>query len=240
MFRRNLTSHAEKYVKTLFGIHRVEDAFQRLDKLTQEEARMAETETLMIAARIDENVVHLGANVAGMTGQLQSARADVQGVGHGVRLIHAGELFFSSLAPESVLSLTRSDVTGGREDIQVVLKYVSDINRSYSPNFITIDHESLTSRIGNESRKDLRRWIDAPDPSSNLYIASDAHHEGTAAWCTEGKTFADWMESGSLLWIHGKRKYTITVVLIVTDDSWIGSWLWKDNSQVCCPSRRVA
>jgi Zn-dependent alcohol dehydrogenase len=40
-----LTFHAEKYVKKLFGIHRVEDAFQRLDKLTQEEARMAEVET---------------------------------------------------------------------------------------------------------------------------------------------------------------------------------------------------
>jgi hypothetical protein len=43
------------------------------------------------------------------------------------------------------------------------------------------------------------------------------------------------MESGSLLWIHGKRKYTITIVLIVTNDSWIGSWLWEDYSQVRCP-----
>ena len=48
------------------------------------------------------------------------------------------------------------------------------------------------------------------------------------------------MESGSLLWIHGKRKYTITVVLIVTDDSWIDSWLWEDYSQVRYPPRRVA
>jgi hypothetical protein len=98
----------------------------------------------------------------------------------------------------------------------------------------------MTSLIGHESRKDLRQWIAAPDPSSNLYTASDAHHEGTASWCTEGKTFADWMESGSLLWIHGKRKYTITIVLIVTNDSWIGSWLWEDDSQVRYPPRRVA
>ena len=110
-----MTFNAEKYVKELFGIHRVQDAFQRLDKLTQEEARMAEAETLMIAARIDENVIHMGANVAGMTGQLQIAHADVQGVGQEVRLMHAGDLFFSSLAPETVLNLTRLGVTGARE-----------------------------------------------------------------------------------------------------------------------------
>jgi hypothetical protein len=211
-----LTFHAEKYVKELFGIHRVEGAFQRLDKLTQEEARIADVEILTVAARIDENVVQMGANVAGMAGQLQGTHVDVQGIGHEVRLIHAGDLFFSTLAPESVLNLTRLGVTEAREEIkeevQVVSKHVSDLNRSCSPNPISADHKSVTSRVGNESRRDLRKWIDPPDPSSNLRTASDAHHQGTAAWCTEGKTFANWMASGSLLWIHGKRKYTIAVV----------------------------
>jgi hypothetical protein len=105
---------------------------------------------------------------------------------------------------------------------------------------IAADHESLTSRIGNESRKDLRQWVDPPDPSSNLRTASDSHHEGTAAWFTEGKTFTNWIASGSLLWIHGKRKYTITVVLIVTNEFRIDSWLWEDNSQVRYPPLRVA
>ncbi|KAN0138147.1 hypothetical protein V8E53_004036 [Lactarius tabidus] len=58
--------------------------------------------------------------------------------------------------------------------------------------------------IGAISHKVLRQWIDPPDRSSNFYAASDAHHEGTAAWCTEGKIFSKWMASGSLLWIHGK------------------------------------
>jgi hypothetical protein len=44
------------------------------------------------------------------------------------------------------------------------------------------------------------------------------------------------MESGSLLWIHGKRKYTITVVLIITHDSRIDSWRWEDYSQVRYPT----
>ena len=102
------------------------------------------------------------------------------------------------------------------------------------------DHESLTSPIGNESRKDLRQWINPTDPSTNFCTASEAHHKGTAAWCTEGKTFADWMASGSLLWIHGKRKYTIIAVLIVAHGSWIDSWLREDRPQVRYTPGRVS
>ncbi|KAH8999587.1 hypothetical protein EDB86DRAFT_2756367, partial [Lactarius hatsudake] len=50
----------------------------------------------------------------------------------------------------------------------------------------------------------LRKWIAPSDPSVNYNTASDAHHEGTAAWCTKGSTFAEWKASGSLLWVHGK------------------------------------
>ena len=48
--------HAEKYFKKLFGMKGVEDALQRLDKLTQEEARMAAAEALTIARGIDDKV----------------------------------------------------------------------------------------------------------------------------------------------------------------------------------------
>ena len=47
------------------------------------------------------------------------------------------------------------------------------------------------------------------------------------------------MASGSLLWIHGKRKYTIAVVFIVANDSWIYSRLWKDDPQVRYPPIQV-
>ena len=79
----NLTFHAEKFSKRLFGINRLNDAFQQLDKLTKEEALMAEAEVLVIAARIDKNVEDI-----------------VEGV------------------------------TEAGENMQVVLKYVSDLNRS--------------------------------------------------------------------------------------------------------------
>jgi hypothetical protein len=126
--------------------------------------------------------------------------------------------------------------------IQQMLNQVSDRNRMRSSNLCTADHKSLTSVTGNElPTKDLRKWIAPPDPSVNYNTACSAHHEGTAVWCTEGNTLADWKTSGSLLWIHGKRTYPITAPgLIVTNDSWIDSWLWKEYSQVCHPSPSCA
>ena len=47
---------AEKYLEELVGRKDVEDAFQRLDKLTQEVARMAAAEALKITHRIDDKV----------------------------------------------------------------------------------------------------------------------------------------------------------------------------------------
>jgi hypothetical protein len=93
-----------------------------------------------------------------------------------------------------------------------------------------------TSLTGSELRKDMRKWITPPDPSVNYIAATDAHHEGTAAWCTKGNTVADWKTSGSLLLIHGKRTYLsrhrLSLILFSTNDSWTDSGVWEEYSLV--------
>ena len=135
---------AEKFLKRLFGINRLDDAFQRLDTLTHEEARMAEAETLEIAARTDKNVIEMAANVAvmgeevkdghvimaGVNDKVEIAHAETQAVHREVSLIKTGDIFCSSLTLGCVLTLTRLGVTEAREEIQVVFKHVSDLNRS--------------------------------------------------------------------------------------------------------------
>ena len=87
------------------------------------------------------------------------------------------------------------------------------------PNLIVSDYEELTLLTGNDLRKEFRKWIAPPDPSVNYNAASDAHHEGTAAWFTTGNAFANWDTTGSLLWISGKRTCLANVsVLIATND----------------------
>jgi hypothetical protein len=83
--------HAERYLKKLFGLKYVEDALQRLDKLTQEEARMAAAEALTITRGIDDKVNDVDERLGG--------------VDHKVGSVIQGELCFYLLAPEFFLNL---------------------------------------------------------------------------------------------------------------------------------------
>ena len=64
---------SEKYAKTLIGKTEMEDALKRLDKLTQEEARMAAAENLKATHAVDERVK----GVAGSVVVIDSRVADV-------------------------------------------------------------------------------------------------------------------------------------------------------------------
>ena len=55
--------NSEKYLKRLFGRTDIEDALSRLDKLTQEEARMAIMEVLKVAYHVEGGVKTVGDNV---------------------------------------------------------------------------------------------------------------------------------------------------------------------------------
>ena len=58
--------------------------------------------------------------------------------------------------------------------------------------------------------RDILKWFSPPDPSINFNIGCEVQHEGTAAWFFQGAIFKDWMSFGSLLWIHGKRKFFLS------------------------------
>ena len=53
----------EKYLNKILGRTDIEDALSRLDKLTQEEARMATVEVLKVAHHIEEGVKTVSDNV---------------------------------------------------------------------------------------------------------------------------------------------------------------------------------
>ena len=95
----------EKYLKKLFGRKDVEDALQRLDKLTQEEARMAAAEALTIARGIDDSVKDVDERVKGVDIKIESMDDKVQGVDHKVGSVIQGVLYFHSMVTETVLSL---------------------------------------------------------------------------------------------------------------------------------------
>jgi uncharacterized protein YoxC len=75
-----LTGCSEKYFKKLTGNRDIEDSLERLDKLTQEEARMASAEQLKMTHSVDGKVMGVDDRVRGVEGQVQCVRGDVQDV----------------------------------------------------------------------------------------------------------------------------------------------------------------
>ena len=77
----------ENYLKKFFGIKEVEDALQRLDKLTQEEVRMAAVEALTITRGIDDKVNDVGERLEGVDERVQSVDVKVEGIDDKVLIV---------------------------------------------------------------------------------------------------------------------------------------------------------
>ena len=67
------------------GNREIEDSLERLDKLTQEEARMASAEQLKMTHIVDGKVTDVDDRVRGVEGQVEGVRSDVQDVGVNVQ-----------------------------------------------------------------------------------------------------------------------------------------------------------
>ncbi|KAF9066363.1 hypothetical protein BDP27DRAFT_1330636, partial [Rhodocollybia butyracea] len=52
---------------------------------------------------------------------------------------------------------------------------------------------------------DIRKWLKAPDPSTNFVAACDKRTPGTGEWIFSDPQFVEWREATSgILWIQGK------------------------------------
>ncbi|KAH9036410.1 hypothetical protein EDB84DRAFT_1186072 [Lactarius hengduanensis] len=182
---------AKKFLTKLAGRRDIEDALQRLDKLTQEEACMAIAEVLRLAHNVDDHVKGIsdqveGVNkgIQGVDGKVVGVDERVQGVDHKIQAVDDRVIQVSDrvgVVNDNVeLIIDERSAT-----IKRIVNSVNDIHR-------------------NQLRHDLRNWLTPPDPSVNYNTACGAHHKGTAAWLTRGDAFNGWMASGCLLWVHGK------------------------------------
>ena len=96
---------SEKYLKKLMGNTDIEDSLSRLDKLTQEEARMASAELLKMTHGVDGKVMGVDNRVKSVEGKVEDVRSDVHDVGNKV---------------EERIQDVRGDVQDVRGDVQDV------------------------------------------------------------------------------------------------------------------------
>ena len=85
-------SFSEKYLKKLIGKNDIEDALKRLDRLTQEEARMAAAQHLKVTNTIDirvgriaENVIDINDRVTGIDDKVTGVDTHLAGVDNRVK-----------------------------------------------------------------------------------------------------------------------------------------------------------
>jgi methyl-accepting chemotaxis protein len=88
---------SEKYLKKLIGRTDIEDALKRLDRLTQEEARMAAAQVLNVANTVDDkvqgiadNMVSMDSRVAGVDDRVKDVNDQVKDVNDKVAAVIDG------------------------------------------------------------------------------------------------------------------------------------------------------
>jgi hypothetical protein len=190
----------------------MEDAQKRLDKLTQEEARMASAQVLKVAHAVDDRVRGVTDDVLGVDNRMAGVDNRIASVDERIRamddkvaaVIDSAHHIFNSVS--KVFDSMRLDGKDTRLVMQQTATDVDQVKRSSSSKHIDTRYTGSSVPTGDQLRRDLRRWISPPDPSTNHIIACRAHHKGTATWFFQGSIYNEWKSSPSLLWVYGKRE----------------------------------
>ena len=189
---------AEKFAKKLLGENEIEAVIQRLDRLTDDEARMTVAQTLQVVHGLINNVKVVMDGMQVLPARCQLAGivwADGKASTSDIRQslgMPGLELIFIMLTGDP--SYDARDDERDKQNQALVLPYLRDSCCRYR-----------VCMTGDQLQRDIRSWLSPPDPSTNHNIVCDSHRAGSSTWFTQDATFDEWRSTGSLLWIHGKR-----------------------------------
>ena len=114
IYESRLTPDLERFFKTLTGNTEIEDSLEKLDKLTQEEVRMACAEQLKMTHIVDGKVMVVDDRVKGVDDRVKGVEGKVQDVCDDVQDV-------------------RGNVQDVRGDVRDVDDKLDQVNRSLSP-----------------------------------------------------------------------------------------------------------
>ena len=139
---------SEKYLKKLIGRTDIEDGLKRLDKLTQEESRMAAAENLKVTHAVDDRVkgvadtvAGIDNRVAGVDDRVASVDERVAGVGDQVAGVDERVLGVDErvLGVDERVAGVGDQVAGVDDRVQRAANDVDEIKRWSSINLISAD-----------------------------------------------------------------------------------------------------
>ena len=208
------------------GNRDIEDSLERLDKLTQEEARMSSAELLKMTHGVDGKVMGVDDRVKGVEGKMQVIRENVQDVRDDMQGVRDNMQSVGNDVQDVCVNMrdvgdkvqdVDDRVQDIGKDISIKVQGVDDkldqANRSLF--LFTLSHhpDGSNNVAGNQLRDNLLQWLSPRDPSTNHNIASKARHNGTADWFFRSNVFSQWKSTGSFLWINGKCALNLAFTL---------------------------
>ena len=203
-------------MKGLIGRTEIEDALKRLDKLTQEEARMAAAQNLKVTHTVDDRVRGVADAVVAVNSRVAGVDDLVQLTQEEARMTAAQNLNATHTVDDRVRGVADAVVVVDNRVARIdgrVQRMADEVKRLSFPNFISADYRALPILSGNQLRESIHNWLSPPDPSTNYNIACGTRHKKTATWFFQGGIFQEWKSTGSLLWIHGKRLSRLLLTL---------------------------
>ncbi|KAI9438881.1 hypothetical protein BJY52DRAFT_1217340 [Lactarius psammicola] len=178
---------AKKFLKKLAGRTDLEDALKKLDRLTQEEARMALSEVLRVTHSVRDEVKVVDGKVMVVDDKVEDVGDKVGDIGNKVEGI--GDKVECVDEKVQVVIDDGKAARVAAEEAKIVIQQTAN---------------SVDEIKWNQLKQLLRTWLSPADPSTNHNIARKAQHKGTAVWFFQDSIFVEWKSTGSLLWIHGK------------------------------------
>jgi hypothetical protein len=142
------------------GNREIEDSLERLDKLTQEEARMASAEQLKMMHNLDGKVMGVDDRVRGVEGQVEGVRSDVQDVRVDVQDVHVD------------VQDVRIDVQDVRVDVQDVRVDVQDVRVDVQDVHVDVQDVRIDVQDVHVDVQDVR--VDVQDVGNKVQDVGDS------------------------------------------------------------------
>ncbi|KAF8264541.1 hypothetical protein EI94DRAFT_1703166 [Lactarius quietus] len=124
-------SRFKMFLRKVAGITKLDDGLKKLDKMTNEEARMANAEVLRLAHNIDENVKGVRTQVKDVDEKVQGVNKDVQVVGVQVQGVDENVKIVKERV-QVVIDDTKEAAMEAKMAMQHIAYNVEDTNRSSS------------------------------------------------------------------------------------------------------------
>ena len=195
---------SEKIIKRIVGKTDMEDALQRLDRLTSDETRMATVQVLKATHAVDyrasgvvDTVVAVNDKVASVDNRVVDVDSRVRSVDDRVKSVD-----------DRVRSVD-DRVSTIREELMAISQQIDEVAQSEQLIFFSATSGASFILSGTRMQESLSKWLSPPDPTMNHNIACNVRLEGTSNWFLRSSTFKEWNSEGSLLWIYGKRIFVL-------------------------------